>query len=289
MPKVGYGHCKFLDMNFCTSATSLNCKQECIEKLFSATRRKLHPLIRMDDFLDCRKSSSIKHIVQNMAARVWDPIPESFGIEKGGSWFNVSVALDRDRHLSTEENWQKLLVDLHSLVHMHVQNPRIEGEEMQWKIDLIPASDKFVVDHVINEGSQFRKPKNSVVDTEEGLEAASFLGLSGSSRRQRPPMHHEPLYHLYIQCTKSFPVVEDEHTDQRKLEHMDIMYSRWSVQNPVQLRQRILEKIGTEVLVSEAVIMNKESSHNRKKHVPLSFSNRKSDAPRNPGYARQRW
>ena len=106
------------------------------------------------------------------------------------------------------------------------------------------------------------------METEEGLEAAASLGIS-SQRRQRAPMHHEPIYHMYIECKADN---EEDADGETEIEHMDIMYSRWSVQNPVLLRQRILERMGTEVLVKEMPQIknsNKFAQHMNYKKRPL--------------------
>ena len=79
------------------------------------------------------------------------------------------------------------------------------------------------------------------MDSEEGAAAAAMLGAN--HRRVRPPMHHEPIYHMYIECKPA----NDEGAV--GVEHIDVMYNRWAVQNPLLLRQRILERLGAELLL----------------------------------------
>lgn len=268
----GTGHYRFLKHDF-SSTEDLPTKQEHIERMFSSTRRKLHPLIRMDDLLDPRKSSSMKNIVPSMAKNI--RAPNFLKPGKVGVWYNITVALDRERHLSSQESWNSLLSKLYSCIQSNAASVE-NRDNLHWKVDLFPATNDFVVDHVINEGVQFRKPRNLVIETEEGQQAAAALGIN-LSRKQRAPMHHEPIYHMYMECTDAMlkEQVELEADAQRQLmseiashenddgasnphhqhvrgpelQYMDIMYSRWAVQNPQILRQRILEKMGTEVLV----------------------------------------
>lgn len=226
-------NCRILSREF-TSMT-LDEKQDAVEKMFSSTRRKMHPLIRMDDLLDPRKSSTVQNIVSNMQKLAMS--------KKSNMWYNVPVALDRERHTSSFEGWQGLMSKLEEFVtsFSSISLP------LRWQIDLFPATDNFIVDHVINEGCNFRKPRTFLMDTQEAMEAASALGIGG--RKIRPPMHHEPIYHMYLECT--FQGQEDQQNTNNR-EHMDVMYSRWAVQNPMLLRQRILERMGTEFLVEES-------------------------------------
>ncbi len=49
------------------------------------------------------------------------------------------------------------------------------------------------------------------------------------------------MYHMYVKCThQDKPASDDVEGD--SLEHMDVMYNRWFIQNPILLRQRILER-----------------------------------------------
>ena len=246
------GHFRYLKKEiFSSASTSLQTKQECIERTFNATRRKLHPLIRMDDLTDSRKSSSLKYVVADMGNQVLRNNNQQEGRNKLGMWYNIAVGLDRERHISTEANWQDMLAKVRTAIDRQAQKLEGNMDKLRWKVDLFPASDKFIVDHVINESSQFRKPRNLFADTSEGMETAALLGIN-SNRKQRAPMHHEPIYHMYIECTlKNFVGTRGEE-DEDEVEHMDTMYSRWAVQNPLLLRQRILERMGTEVLVKAA-------------------------------------
>jgi hypothetical protein len=46
---------------------------------------------------------------------------------------------------------------------------------------------------------------------------------------------------MYVKCThQDKPASDDVEGD--SLEHMDVMYNRWFIQNPILLRQRILER-----------------------------------------------
>jgi hypothetical protein len=218
--------CDFLGM-------PLEKKQDFIERLFSSTRRKMHPLIRMDDLLDARKSSTLQNIVNDMCKHA--STRKAMNPENTGTWYNIPVGLDQERHASSHEALATLLSKLQERVSSHASDLLLTGEGnsvLQWKVDLIPATNQFIVDHVINESAQFRKPR---------AQASSASSMPGAAaRRQRPPMHHEPIFHVFVEC--SIP-------DGKVVEHMDVMYSRWAVQNPILLRQRILERMGGELLL----------------------------------------
>jgi hypothetical protein len=210
-------HASMLQKDFVSR--NLDEKQECIEQLFDSCRRKLHPLIRMDDVLNSKKSATMQNIVTNMAQHV--------DAKKTGVWYNVPVALDHNRHLLSKSGWTDLLQRLHATVQQHAS---MAETSYLWKVDLFPATKEFVVDHVINESAQYRK-KHS-------------LQFSTSIGRSRPPLYHDAIYHMYIQCK---PASQTEEL----LEHMDIMYSRWAVQNPLLLRQRILARRGFELILEK--------------------------------------
>jgi hypothetical protein len=183
----------------------------------------------MDDILNPSKCCTISNLVKDMP---------NYPTNKKGVWYNISVALDRDRHLSTPGNWRKLVDEIRSSILQQTSSAE-QKRKQEWKVDLFPATQRFVVDHVINESANYKR------------NAASSAPPSATQHNlQKPPMHHEPMYHMYIECTFPELAVGAEDIDD-SLEHMDIMYNRWSIQNPVLLRQRILERYTEELLRRE--------------------------------------
>jgi hypothetical protein len=69
---------------------------------------------------------------------------------------------------------------------------------------------------------------------------------------------------MYVECTNHDKQSSDG-VEGDTLEHMDVMYNRWSIQNPILLRQRILERYTDELLrkqrqtdLESKVVLNKD-------------------------------
>ena len=150
-----------------------------------------------------RKSYTIENLVTHMARHAAN--------RKSGAWYNVPVALDKERHTSTEQNWNHLLNRLQECIQKQAASVT-EASILEWKMDLVPATKDFVVDHVINEGAQFRKPRYSLNEPDPEFDCA-LIGMgeqdlphglrgrgccSGHAWGQPParPAPHAPRAHL---------------------------------------------------------------------------------------------
>lgn len=200
----------------------------------------------MDDILNPSKCSTLSNLVRDMP---------NYPTNKKGVWYNVSVALDRERHISNRQAWNKLIFDIRASI-MQLASSVHQDKGQEWRVDLFPATQDFIVDHVINESANYKR------------NAASSTGKSQKQQlRQlkKPPMHHEPMYHMYVECTNHDKQSSDGVEGDDSLEHMDVMYNRWSIQNPILLRQRILERYTDELLrkqrqtdLKSKVVLNKD-------------------------------
>lgn len=268
-------------------------------------RKKLHPVIRMEDVLNTDRCDTLDNVVGNMTQRVLQnninrvsttAAAADFAEEAvDGMWYNIPIAMSRERHLRTEEQWQHMLARLRNqigvLADKHIllqlgQPPAEEGSQLHWHVDLFPASRKFVVYHVLKSEAGNRK-----------LDALNNHDYDENNAMDMGMPKADPIYHMYLECrTKKEDRGEDgiimgsssNDIAGRNLKFMDVMYNRWAVQNGAMLRKRILEKKAEELSYEKN--QNKfGANRGAKTRQAIAMARAAAASPQNQGYAPRRW
>lgn len=202
-----------------------------------------------------------------------------------GVWYSIPVSLNSSQHLCSDESWNCLLQRIQARLQDAANTAckccalrrrgccnctdkmcdcdccSKEGGRGQctckccdanmWHCEIIPASKIFVVRNVLKEENKWSQRLHPVNNRDHHL--------CWESDRNLPIM--DPIYHFYMQCKPKRSCdqeAQQEKEEQRQgfpgdgiagpdLCFMDTMYNRWAVQNPLQLRQRILERKGQEL------------------------------------------
>lgn len=136
----------------------------------SEKRKKMHPVIRMEDVLNPGRSSTLGNIVRDIANQVSDQDDDSCS----GVWYSIPVALNRDSHLQSKQQWSSLLQRIQEQIGMHStercpcccrakdascgcgSSSSSIKDGCAWHADLFPASKRFVVYHVLKRDSSWR-------------------------------------------------------------------------------------------------------------------------------------
>lgn len=107
---------------------------------------------------------------------------------------------------------------------------------------MFPASKVFVVRCVLKDHNKWSKRLDPVNNRDQHIYQESDMDL---------PMM-DPIYHFYMHCMLPSAAKEEVPTEVAgpNLRFIDTMYNRWAMQNPVQLRRRILELKGKELGIS---------------------------------------
>ena len=214
-----------------------------------ADRKKLHPVIRMEDVLNMARCDTISNVVGNMMDRMTRMKTTSstlFSLPQT-IWYNIPVALSKEKHLQTEEHWQGLLHRLKTQIALCMMGEggdnNNNGKDLYMHVDLFPASKKFVVYQVLKEDAGNKK-----------LDELNNRHYDENNPMDMGKQKVDPIYHMYLECrnTEKRQVENEQEIAGRNMEFMDIMYNRWAIQNSALLRKRILErKAGELMLVSE--------------------------------------
>lgn len=68
--------------------------------MVSVKRKKLHPIIRMEDVLNPSRSSTLGNVVRDIANHFTSLPAEDDSVE--GVWYSIPVAMNRDCHFRTQ-------------------------------------------------------------------------------------------------------------------------------------------------------------------------------------------
>lgn len=258
-------------------------------------------MVRVEDLLNASRSNALDNLmgdmVQTMHQQQLQQQVSGNGDALEGVWYSVPVSLDSSQHLCSDESWNGLLQRIQTRVQDAASTAckccalRQRGcsectdkmcscdcrsqdggrreqctckccDANMWHCEILPASKIFVVRSVLKEENKWSQRLHPVNNRDHHL--------CWESDRNLPIM--DPIYHLYVQCKPKAAAIRSDLQEQSfpgdgiagpNLCFMDTMYNRWAVQNPVQLRQRILERKAQEL----GVPLERACMPQRQKHV----------------------